>query len=68
MRGSLGPPSCLAGGFDSVANVFAIAERSFTQQSSIKAAHLHAVAGIGTRLLTADVEFHRAVDCRRRNA
>ena len=52
----------LASRFHGVANVFAIAQRSFAQQAAIGRAHFHAVAGVGTCLLAADVELDGAVD------
>ena len=66
VRGGLRPARSLVRRFDRVANVFAIAQRRFAQKTAIRGAHFHAVAGVGTRLLAADVELHRAVDGRRR--
>src|SRR5258708_32393897 len=52
------PAFCLACSLDSVANVFAVAQRGFAQQTSVSRTHFHAVTGIRTRLLAANVELH----------
>src|SRR5713226_8143565 len=64
MSGCFAPAFSFARRLDGVSNVFAIAQRRLTQQTAIRAVHFDAVAGIGPRLLAADVEFHSAVDRR----
>ncbi len=56
-------PACgFAGGFYGVADIFAIAEAGFSEELSVVAADFHAVAGVGTGLLAADIELDCAVD------
>src|SRR6266404_8773788 len=62
VRGSLRPRCRLPRRLDRVADVFAIAERSLTQQSSVGRTHFDVVAGVWTRLLATDVELDRAID------
>ncbi len=62
VRRSLRPRRGLARRLDRVANVFAIAQRSFAQQSSVGRAHLHAVAGVGPRLLASYVELDGSIN------
>src|SRR4029077_8547435 len=63
MRSCLRPGRCFTGSFDGITDVFAIAERRFSQQSPVVGADFHAVAGIRPHLLAADVEFHCPINC-----
>src|ERR1017187_4105771 len=58
----LGPTRRFARGFDSVTDILSIPERRFPKQFALLAAYFKAVAGIRSRLLATDVEFHGAVD------
>src|ERR1700677_250414 len=58
LRPRAGLPRC----FDSIANIFTISQRSFTEQSTIRRAHLHAIARVRARLLAPDVKLDGAVD------
>src|SRR5579872_6368919 len=62
MRGRLGPCAGFSGCFDCIANIFAISERSFAQEAAVCGMHFHAVAGIRTCLLPADVKLYSAID------
>ncbi len=63
MSGSLGPLGAGGtGGLDGVADVFAVAERSLADQLAVAVVDGEAVAGVGPRLLAADVLLHGAVD------
>ena len=64
VRRCLGPSFRLTGRFDRVADVLAIAQRRFAEQSAIPASYLRAIAGIRASLLAADVKLHRAVNGR----
>src|ERR1700724_3875026 len=66
MRRSLSPSFRLAGRLHSVPNILAIAERRFAEQTSVRTPHFHAVTGIRARLLSANIQFHRAIDNRPR--
>ena len=63
VSGGLSPPRRFARGFDSVTNILSISERRLPQQFAALAAHLKAVARIGSCLLSPDVEFYCTVDC-----
>src|SRR5215472_4726983 len=58
-RGSA-PGLGLAGSFDGVANIFAIAEGRFAEHLALFAANFEAIAGVRTDLLAADVKLHGA--------
>ena len=62
MRRRLCPAFGLARGFHRIANIFAITQRRLAEQTSVRRAHLHAVARIRTRLLAADVKLYGTVD------
>src|ERR1700761_896682 len=63
MCGGLGPLGARgAGGFDGVADVLAVAERGLADELALAVVDREAVAGVGTRLLAADVLLHGAVD------
>ena len=62
VRCGLRPACSFAGGFDCVANIFPVTQRSFAQQLSLGSAHFDAVTGIGSGLLAADVELHCPID------
>src|ERR1700733_195001 len=62
MRRAFCPSSGFAGGFDRIANIFAIAQTDFAEQPAVFVANLHAVAGIRPYLLASDVKLHGAVD------
>ncbi len=64
-REVLAHPDGVARGFNCVANVFAIAERRFAEQFAVAPVNRERVAGVGPRLLAADVLLHCAVDIRR---
>ena len=61
---ALGPGGSFVCRLDGITNIFAIAQRCLAQKPSVSASRFHAVARVGTRLFAADVELHRAVDCR----
>src|SRR2546429_9964407 len=62
VRRGLGPARGLASSFDCIPNVFAIAQRYFTEYFSIPAPYFHAVTGIGSRLLAPDVKFYGTIN------
>ena len=62
MRGGLGPALGFAGGFYGVPNVFAIAQRSFSEQFAIATVNGNTVARIGAGLFAANVELYGAID------
>ena len=65
VRGGSCPTCGVARGFNSVANVFAVAERRFAEQFAFASENGERVAGVGTRLFAADVLLHSAVDIAR---
>ena len=62
VRGGLGPGCGFAGGFNGVANVFAIAERSFAEEAAIGGADGEGVTGIGAGLFAGNEEFYGVVN------
>src|ERR1700746_643208 len=56
------PAGSLPRSLDSIANVFAVAKRRLAENLAVRAADLDAVAGIGARLFSSDVQLHGAVD------
>ena len=65
MRSRFRPATGFAGRFDCVANVFPVTQTRLSEQLTIRRAHFHAVAGVGTRLLAPDIQLDRTVDSRR---
>src|SRR2546426_12517443 len=62
MRGRSAPAFGFARGFDGVANVLAVAERRFPEQTPVRAMHFDAVTRIRPRLFAANVELHGSID------
>ncbi len=62
MGGGFGPGGGFAGGFDCVANVFAIACGGFAEEPAVGGMDRYAVAGIGAGLFAGDEEFYGAID------
>ena len=62
--GGFGPGGSFAGGFDGVADVFAIAERGFAEEAAVGGVNGNAIARVGAGLFAGDEEFYGAVDQR----